>query len=106
MSRKATNLSRQYQAALRKHLKRSRPASLQPAKGLGRQAMSIGLETLDLAKIHEHALVKLVLPDCSPGTRGAMVRRAGTFFAEVITPIERTHRIAQESNVHMDRLNQ
>ena len=77
MKRKLTGLSRQYQAALRKHLKRSRPASLPPAKGLGRQAMTIGLETLDLARIHEQALITLVLPSDSAGARDAMVRRAG-----------------------------
>src|ERR1700756_2545742 len=89
-----SRLSRQYQAALRKHLQRSRPASLQPAKGLGSQAMTVGLKTLDLARIHEQALIKLVLPSYSPGAREAMVRRAGTFFAQAITPIEKTHRIA------------
>src|SRR5947207_4919138 len=106
MKRELTGLSRQYQAALRKHLKRSRRASLRPANGLGRRAMTIGLETLDLARIHQQALIKLVLPGYSPGTRDAMVRRAGIFFAEAITPIEKTHRIARETSAHMDRLNQ
>ena len=81
---------------MRKHLKQGPRASLQPAaQGLGRQAMAIGLETLDLARIHEQALITLVLPSYSPGTRDAMVRRAGTFFAEAITPIEKTHRTAR-----------
>ena len=94
----------QYQDALRKHLQRSRPASLRPAHGLGRRAMTLGLETLDLARIHEQALIKLVLPQASPSTRGAMVRRAGTFFAEAITPIEKTHRIAREANVQLNQM--
>jgi signal transduction histidine kinase len=68
--------------------------------------MTLGLETLDLARFHEQALVKLVLPNFAPGTRAAMVRRAGAFFAQAIAPIENTHRIAQETNVQMDRLNQ
>jgi signal transduction histidine kinase len=106
MKRKLSGLSRQYQAALRRHLKQSRPATLQPAKGLGHQAMTVGIETLDLARIHEQALIKLVLPSYEPGTREAMVRRAGTFFAQAITPIEKTHRIAQETNIQMERLNQ
>jgi signal transduction histidine kinase len=106
MNRKRSGLSRHYQTALREHLKRSRQARLQTAQALGRKAMSIGLETLDLARIHEQALIKLVLPKFSSGTRAAIVRRAGAFFAKAITPIENTHRIAQETNVHMDRLNQ
>ena len=105
MKRKLTGLSRQYQAALRKHLKRSRPARLPPAKGLGRQAMTIGLETLDLARIHEQALITLVLPSHSAGARDAMVRRAGTFFAQAITPIEETHRTALQSNAHLGQMN-
>jgi len=33
-----------------------------------------------------------------------MVRRAGTFFAEAITPIEKTHRTAQEANVSLNQM--
>ena len=104
MTRKLTGLSRRYQAALRKHLKQGPRASLQPAQGLGRRAMTLGLETLDLARIHQQALIALVLPSYSPGTRGAMVRRAGTFFAEAITPIEKTHRTAREANAHLSQM--
>jgi signal transduction histidine kinase len=106
MKRKLIGLSRQYQAALRKHLEGNRPVSLQPAKGLGRQAMSIGLKTLDLARIHEQALTTLVLPTYSPGIREAMVRRAGGFFAEAMLPIEKTHRTAREINAHLSQLYQ
>src|SRR5208282_2633825 len=81
-------------------------ASLQPARGLGHRAIALGLETLDLAGIHEQALIALVLPSDSPGTRDAMVRRAGNFFAEAITPIEKTHRTAREANAHFGYLNE
>jgi len=77
---------------------------LRPAQGLGRRAMTIGLQTLELAKVHEQALIKLVLPSYSPSTRDAMVRRAGTFFAEAITPIEKTHRTAREANVQLNQM--
>ena len=106
MNRKLTALSHQYQAALGKHLKQGPRSGLQPAQGLGRHAMTLGLETLDLARIHEQALIKLVLPGYPSGTREAMVRRAGAFFAAAITPIEKTHRTAQETNVQIGRLNQ
>ena len=106
MTRKLTRLSRRYVAALRKYLKQGRRASLQPARRLGRQAMTYGLETLDLARIHEQALITLVLPSDSPGARDAMVWRAGIFFAEAITPIEKSHRTAREANVHFGQLNQ
>jgi signal transduction histidine kinase len=106
MKRKLLGLSRQYQAVLRKHLKQGSRVSLQAAQGLGRGAMTIGVETLDLARIHEEALIKLILPGDSPRTREAMVRRASTFFAKAITPIEKTHRTARETNIQRDQLNQ
>ena len=106
MARKLTGLSRRYQAALRKHLKQG-PRAIPPcgtAQGLGRRAMTIGLETLGLAMIHQQALIALVLPSYCPGTRDAMVRRAGTFFAEAITPIEKTHRTAREAKVRLNQM--
>jgi signal transduction histidine kinase len=107
MGRKLNGLSQRYVAALRQHLNQGpQAATLQSAQGLGRRAMALGLETLDLARFHEQALITLVLPGYSPGTREAMVRRAGKFFAEVITPIEKTHRSAQEDNDQLVQLNQ
>jgi signal transduction histidine kinase len=35
-----------------------------------------------------------------------MIKRAGIFFAEAITPMEETHRSALEANIHLRRLNQ
>jgi signal transduction histidine kinase len=106
MKRKLTGLSRRYVAALRNYLKQGPRASLQSARRLGHQAMTFGLETLDLARIHEQALITLVLPGDFPGTRDRMVRRAGIFFAEAITPIEKSHRTAREASLHSDQLNQ
>jgi signal transduction histidine kinase len=108
MGRKLNGLAQRYVAALRKHLKEGPRANLadgMAAQRLGRRAMALGLETLDLARFHEQALITLVLPGYSPGIRERMVRRAGTFFAEAITPIEKTHRAAQDDNDQLARLN-
>jgi signal transduction histidine kinase len=104
MGRKLHGLSQRYVAALRQHLKQDPRAGSRPAQGLGRRAMALGLETLDLARFHEQALITLVLPEYSPGIRDRMVRRAGTFFAEAITPIEKTHRTAQEANASLNQM--
>jgi len=104
MTRKVTGLSRRYQAALRKHLQQGTRASHELAQRLGRQAMAAGLETLDVARIHERALITLVLPGYSARTRDAMVRRAGKFFAEAITPIEETHRAMREATVRLNQM--
>jgi signal transduction histidine kinase len=108
MARKLNGLAQRYVAALRKHLRQGPPANPPrgTAQGLGRRAMALGLETLDLARFHEQALITLILPGHSPGTRERMIRRAGTFFAEAITPIEKTHRAAREDNDQLVQLNQ
>jgi signal transduction histidine kinase len=67
--------------------------------------MNRGLETLDLVRIHERTLIKLILPSDPPAIREVMVRRAGSFFAEAITPLEQTHRTARETNIHLGRIN-
>jgi signal transduction histidine kinase len=104
METKLTRLSQRYVTALRKHLKQGRRASLQPAQRLGRGAMASGLETLDLARIHEVALARLVLPSFSTSTRAGMIKRAGIFFVEAVTPIETTHRAARETSGDLNRL--
>jgi signal transduction histidine kinase len=108
MGRKLNGLAQRYVAALRQHLKQGPWAKprCETAQGLGRRAMALGLETLDLARFHEQALITLVLPGYSPGTRDRMIRRAGTFFAEAITPIEKTHRAARADNDQLVHLNQ
>ena len=105
MKPKLTGLLRQYPAALRKHLAQKPGANLETARGLGRRAVSLGLETLDVARIHEQALLDVV-SHYSPGDGDGIFRRAGTFFAEAITPIEKTHRTALEANAHLSRLNE
>ena len=104
MKPKLTGLLRQYQSALRAHLKHKSPSSLETARGLGRNAVSLGLETLDVARIHEQALLELVA-DYTPGAGNGLFRRAGFFFAETITAIEKTHRSAREANAQLNRLN-
>ena len=106
METKLTGLSRQYQAALQKHLEQRPRASPRSADGLGRQALAIGLETLDLAKIHEQALIALMSPSHSPGTRDVMSKRAQAFFIKAVTPIEKTHRTTMEANVRLGQLNE
>jgi signal transduction histidine kinase len=104
MKRNVTKLSRGYAAALRKHLKQGRGASLLSARRLGRQAVASGLETLDLARIHEVALATLVLPKHSSSTEDGVIKRAELFFIEAITPIEKTHRAARATSGDLNRL--
>jgi two-component system sensor histidine kinase DegS len=101
MIQKLIRLSRRYTAALRKHLKRGPRASLQPALRLGREAVGLGLETLELARIHEQALKALELSKSKDG----LIKRAESFFTEAIAPIVETHRAARQSENKLNRLN-
>jgi signal transduction histidine kinase len=104
MKRRLFKFSRLYRAALRMHLKQGRQAGLESARGLGGKAFSAGLQTLDLAKLHELILVTEVLPGCPAGKRTALIKQAGTFFAVAITPIEKTHRSAREAAARLKKI--
>jgi len=101
MKQKLNGLSQRYVTALRKHLNQGPRASLQPALGLGLRAVVLGLETLELARIHERALVTL---EAASGKDG-IVKRAEIFFTEALTPIVETHRAARQSKIQLHRLN-
>ena len=96
--------SRRYQALLLTYLKQRPGARLQPARGMGRQALDAGLQTLDIAKLHEQILVTKVLPGRPTGKRAALIRQAGTFFTEAITPIEKIHHGAREAAAHLNEI--
>ena len=98
-------LSRKYEAALGEHLKDGVNSGLKKAAALGTQAVSLGLETLDLAKIHERALVAITSASF-PISRDGLAKRAQIFFAEANIPIERTHLAAARAEVHWKKLNE
>jgi two-component system sensor histidine kinase DegS len=100
MKRTTVRLSRRYAAALSRFLKQGPRASVQPARSLGHKAMALGLETLDLARIHKAALASQE----ASSSRDGIIKRAQIFFVEVITPIETTHRAAQETSGDLNRL--
>ncbi len=83
-----------YLDALRLHLKGGARAQgiRQPAVGLGDEALARGLETLDLARIHEHALRALTPANCSAVTLRKIRRQSSFFFLEALTPIENSNR--------------
>ena len=100
-----TKLSEKYLTALRKHTKPGAQAGVPSAAQLGRQAVALGLETLDLARIHELALTTLASPDSPAGARKQMIKQAKAFFLKAIAPIEQTHRPARKTDAHVQQLN-
>jgi len=100
----AALLARSYLAALRAYLRDGPKASLASAKRLGLRAVKSGLETLDFARIHEQAFITLLQPGGNARALAALIRRAGIFFAEAITPIEQTHRGALEAGTSLKQM--
>lgn len=74
------------------------------AHGLGHQAVLMGLESLDVARIHEQTLATLTSPDCSSKSRQRKTEQARRFFAETVVPIEETHRAALNGGVRANEL--
>lgn len=100
-------LSERYESALRRHFAKASVASLHTAAELGRRAVALGMDTLDLARVHDHALTSLmIVKDRSPSERNDLAARGGIFFNEAISPIEATHGAANDAAAEMARLNE
>jgi two-component system sensor histidine kinase DegS len=102
MKQELNGLSQGYLKALRKHLHQGPHASPRPALRLGRQAVVLGVETLELARIHERAVATLELSLSKDG----IVKRAEVFFDEAMTSIVETHQAARQSKMELNRLNE
>lgn len=97
--------SRRYKAAVRRYLRPESSGGLPAAANLGRQAAALGLETLDVARVHEQALSTVTPLEDAPMNAGQeRLERADSFFKETIVPIEATHRAARKSDICIDRL--
>src|ERR1043165_9333712 len=101
MKQKLIGLSRRYASALRRHLQQGPRANLDQARGLGRQAVTLGLETLDVARIHQGALADLE----ASASRDGIIKGAEMFFIEAVTPIERPHRAALKGHARLRQVN-
>ena len=81
MTHEPIKLSQQCVTALRRHLKQAPGASLLPALQLGRRAVALGLETLELARLHDQT------PATWESTNGniRLTQRTEIFFAAANT---------------------
>ncbi len=95
--------SSRYQKALLAYLKRNARGTAEPARGWRQQALKAGLRTLDLAKLHEHILVNLVLPNYPARKRAAVAKRAGTFFTAAMLPDAKTQR-GRDDTAHLNKI--
>src|ERR1041385_2975999 len=101
MNRQQNRLSQRYAAALRRHLKKNPRTNFESALRLGREAVVLGLETLDLTRSHDGAVATLKLSE----RRNGFIKRAEIFFTEAIMPIVERHRVARRNKEELNRLN-
>jgi signal transduction histidine kinase len=101
MKHRLSRLSQAYAAALRKHLRQGPATNLRPAREFGRAAGDLGMETLDVAKIHARALATL-----EGASRDGIIKQAEVFFTEAITPIEKRHSAALKTKAHLNQVHE
>lgn len=101
MSDRWAVLERRYAGTLRRFLADEREELLEKAYVLGRTAISRGAGVLDMVRIHQQALRK-VLP--AKLLKSDAARAAETFFYESLSPFEATHRGFRETNLKLQEL--
>jgi len=96
-------LAERYRESLRVYLADGGEASLNRGYELGRQALEDGCGVLELAEVH-HLVLRRLSAESPPDAR--MLRAAGDFFAECLSPFEMSHRGAQEGARALRHLNE
>lgn len=102
MNAETASWARRYETALRRYLRSGTSPNPPSALRLGSRAVALGIETLDVVRIHGQALSSLSTSGGPPGSRTEKMAQA--FFAETIVPIEKTHPAALKANARVERL--
>lgn len=98
-------MTARYLNALRRHLGSKGGRGARGAQGLGRAARAGGMVQLDLAVMHEQAVIALAPSHDFNHTRNGALKRAGNFFAEALIPLDAAQRAAEEDNRHLQQRN-
>ncbi|HET9801716.1 MAG TPA: ATP-binding protein [Candidatus Acidoferrum sp.] len=91
-----------YERALQTDLREGGESSLKQAYELGRRSLGQGKGILDMIAVHQQTLETIL--DGQPAAD--LVRRAGDFLTESLSPFEMTHRAFGEANETLRRLNE
>lgn len=94
-----------YLKALRSHLGAKQSVSGERARGLGRAALRVGLAPLDLAIMHERAVLALMSAHDFSGVRNGPLKRAGLFFTQALVPLAAAQSATQETNQQLRQRN-
>jgi len=98
-------LARFYAVTLQKYLENEQEAVLEHAYELGRTAIAQELGVLDVARIHQEALGKMLGSPAGRGSDGRLLKSAETFLLQSLSACEATHRGFREMNVKLQERN-
>ncbi|AOS44428.1 Oxygen sensor histidine kinase NreB [Lacunisphaera limnophila] len=98
-------LSARYLTALRTHLANPGPEPAAAARNLGHAALGKGMVTLDLAIMHQQAVVALAPSFDFARIRNGALFQAGAFFTEALIPLEVSQRSRREINTQLQQRN-
>lgn len=103
MKTNIASFSQRYQDELQKHLEHGRRAAPQVADQLGREALDLGLETPDPARLHEQTLASFVSSERTAKISGAVIRRTHCLFVKALMRLEKTHKTAIQANTRLQQ---
>lgn len=98
-------MSRYYAVTLCRYVARQQEGCLQEAYELGRKASASGLGVLDMARIHQQAMASCLSRARSTEGKEHTLKAAETFFMEMLSPFEATHRGFREANLELHQVN-
>lgn len=101
METKIASLSQRYQVELQKYLEGGRQGVPQIADQLGLKALDLGLNTPDLARLHQQTLATLIASEGAAELSGTAIQRAHRFFSKAIMRLEKTHQTALQANTRL-----
>jgi len=104
MPRIQQTLGRRYAASLSRYLVDRREAALEEAYQIGRSVIAGGLGLLDLARLHQNALVAC-MRNCPPNAKDRILEDTEVFFLQSLSPFEAVHRGFRETNAKLQDRN-
>jgi signal transduction histidine kinase len=98
-------LSESYRTLLEDVLESGLATAAHRARQLGREAQARGYGPLEMAAIHQEALVSVLLARLLPADAARCARRASELFGEALQPFDSPRAVAKEPGVILANLN-